>query len=338
MRGVYNAMTNYALGDGVLWQGAGWVSLTGNNHGNAPDQTPSQWAMFSQSGATGPAGVQGLSGSTGAQGATGPQGVAGPQGVQGPAGATGPQGPAGATGSAGPAGAIGINFRGAWQSGNYYAANDVTTYGGSTWIALASGSHQQPDASPQSWAVLAQAGGAGPTGAAGTAATLSIGTVTTLAPGAAATVTNTGTAQAAVLDFGIPQGAAGSGSTGASTSSGSFAAVYHAVDYTQKFFSINLATGSLGESASVLAWVPQGCTATRLDMNSLQSGTLTVTLRSGASLAAMADTTLKCTLTTAPGGCTATGSVAIPGGSFVDLRIDGSSSATAGVWTALTCQ
>jgi hypothetical protein len=43
-------------------------------------------------------------------------------------------------------------------------------------------------------------------GAAGQAATIRIGTVTTLAYNASATVVNSGTANAAVLDFGIPRG------------------------------------------------------------------------------------------------------------------------------------
>jgi hypothetical protein len=65
---------------------------------------------------------------------------------------------------------------------------------------------------------LASAGTPGP---AGTAATITIGTVTTLAAGEDATVTNSGTSSAAVLDFEIPQGAAGAGSgdvTGQSSS------------------------------------------------------------------------------------------------------------------------
>ena len=53
------------------------------------------------------------------------------------------------------------------------------------------------------------AGVTGPTGAAGAAATVTVGTVTTAQPGAQATVTNTGTPEAAVLDFSIPQGATG---------------------------------------------------------------------------------------------------------------------------------
>lgn len=51
-------------------------------------------------------------------------------------------------------------------------------------------------------------------GADGTAATISIGNVTTGAAGSSATVTNSGTNQAAVLDFAIPQGAAGTNGSG----------------------------------------------------------------------------------------------------------------------------
>ena len=50
----------------------------------------------------------------------------------------------------------------------------------------------------------------GPAGTAGTAASVQVGAVTTSAPGTQAAVTNSGTEQNAVLDFTIPQGAAGS--------------------------------------------------------------------------------------------------------------------------------
>jgi hypothetical protein len=49
----------------------------------------------------------------------------------------------------------------------------------------------------------------GSSGSPGTAATVGVGTVTGLAAGSAPTVTNTGTAQAAVLAFGLPAGAKG---------------------------------------------------------------------------------------------------------------------------------
>jgi len=49
----------------------------------------------------------------------------------------------------------------------------------------------------------------GPVGPDGEVASVEVGTTTTLAPGEDATVVNSGTAQAAILDFGIPQGATG---------------------------------------------------------------------------------------------------------------------------------
>ena len=49
-------------------------------------------------------------------------------------------------------------------------------------------------------------GPAGPAGADGTSATITVGSTTTLSPGVSATVTNSGTSLAAILDFGIPSG------------------------------------------------------------------------------------------------------------------------------------
>ena len=55
-------------------------------------------------------------------------------------------------------------------------------------------------------------GETGPQGPAGSAATIAVGTVTTGAAGSSASVTNSGTSSAAVLDFVIPRGQDGSGS------------------------------------------------------------------------------------------------------------------------------
>lgn len=56
---------------------------------------------------------------------------------------------------------------------------------------------------------LTHSGRVGPTGPVGPAGTITIGDTTTLAPGSDATVVNTGTPTAAVLDFGIPEGIQG---------------------------------------------------------------------------------------------------------------------------------
>jgi hypothetical protein len=414
--GNYNATVPYAAGAGVMWQGAGWVSLIAGNQGNTPSLSPTAWAMFAAAGATGatgpagPQGAPGVNGLNGATGATGPAGAAGLNGTNGtpglvwqgawsssgnyavndavsyggtsylsltasnmgqrpdlyPAswavlaaagaagaagatgatGATGPQGPAGATGVAGATGAtgatgaVGMNFRGVWSAAAGYAVNDSVTFGGATYLAVAAGNNQEPDLYPQVWTVLAAAGATGPAGVQGAAATVSVGTVTTLAPGAAATVNNSGTAQAAVLNFGIPQGAAGSGSSSGgttSTSSGSYAAMFHAVSYNTTYYAVNSPNASATESTgAVLAWVPQGCTATQLQVYSQQSGSITVTLRTGLP-GQLTNTALACSPAT-NGSCTVTGAVTVSPGEFMDLEISRASGTVAGVWTSLQCQ
>jgi Collagen triple helix repeat (20 copies) len=290
-------------------------------------------------GATGPVGPQGLagaSGATGAQGVAGPQGFQGVQGLPGPTGSAGAVGPAGSTG---PAGAAGMNFRGAWATGTGYAINDAVTFGGSTYLAQVANSSSQPNFYPQVWAVLAQAGGAGPTGsagaagpvgptgAAGVAATVAVGTVTTGAPGALAAVTNSGTANAAVLNFTIPQGTAG-------TESGiQFTSTYHGGSLDDLFYSVNASLSSATESAALLTWVPGGCTATKLSVYSQEATSVTVTLRTGLP-GNLSNTTLSCSVT--GGSCTATGSIPVAAGGFVDYGVIGGNG-TAPVWTALAC-
>jgi hypothetical protein len=479
-QGTYSSTVNYGLADGVLYGGAGYVSLVANNVGNTPDQSPGKWALFAAAGATGSTGLQGATGPTGAQGPQGVQGVMGPvgpigatgaqgpavanytgnyvatnnyalndavsyggatyislvkgnvgntpslsptqwavlaaQGIQGATGATGvagPAGPVGATGATGatgaqgapvsfrggwlvgqsyvvgdavsyggasyislvanvgrepdssptqwavlaqagtagvagvagaagpqgPAGAVGVSYKGAWTAGTGYVANDAVIFGGTTYLALATSLGSQPDLNPALWGVLAQAGGAGPTGPAGAAATVSVGSVTTAAAGTQATVTNSGTASAAVLNFTIPQGAAGANGTGGGGGGGTsgipFASMYHAVSFSFFYYSVNNTSSSATEVPAVLTWVPAGCTATRLVVYSQSSNTINVTLRQGLP-GGMADTALVCSVA-AGASCTATGSVAVAAGNFVDLNITGASSTAAGVWTALAC-
>jgi hypothetical protein len=320
--GAWSSATSYAVNDAVSFSGTSYLSLEANNLGQRPDLFPADWAVLAQAGAVGAAGAVGVTGATGATGAQGPAG------------------PVGATGATGVAGAVGMNFRGVWSAATGYAVNDAVTFAGSTYLALASGNNEEPDLFPQAWAVLAQAGAAGPAGAQGAAATVMVGSVTTLAAGAQATVTNSGTAGAAVLNFGIPQGAAGTGSgsgAGSGTSSGSFAAIFHTVSDATTFYSVNAPTASATEAGgAVLAWVPQGCTATQLNVFSQQSGAITVTLRVGTP-GAMTNSALACSPAT-NASCSETGSVAIAAGDFIDLQISAASGTTAGVWTSLQCQ
>jgi hypothetical protein len=241
-----------------------------------------------------------------------------------------------------------MNFKGAWVTGYGYAANDAVTYGNpaSTYIAQSGNTSQEPDNYPGVWTVIAQAGGAGPTGAQGAAATVSVGTVTTGAAGSAASVTNSGTSSAAILNFTIPQGATdatGSGGGGGGGISG--VAIYHSVqnNLNYPYYSVNTPNSSATEygltaaSYSALTWVPAGCTATALNVFSEQNNAITVTLRIGTAPASMADTTLVCSSVTTGSSCTATGSITVSAGNFVDLRISGADNSPAAVWISLTC-
>jgi hypothetical protein len=322
LTGAYSATHSYSIGDVVTYNGSSYASLLASNHGQAPDLSPANWMLLAAAGPAGPIG------------ATGPQGPAGAAGAPGSQGSTGSQGPAGPTGATG---APGMNFRGQWSPAVFYSVNDAVSFDGSTYLAQSAGSNQQPDQYAQVWTIIAQAGSQGPTGPAGSAATLSVGTVSTLPAGSSATVSNSGTAQNAVLNFGIPQGATGPAGSGGSgtTTSGSFAAMYHPTSFSYTYYALNSPNAATTESDAVLAWIPQACTATELDVKSNQSGAITVTLRLGASGTTMQDTALTCT--PSQGTCPALASVAIPAGSFVDLRIDHPSGTVAGVWTSLTC-
>lgn len=317
-QGSWASSANYALNDAVTYNGSSYLSRVAGNHGNAPDVSSSSWALLAQ------------------MGSAGAVGAAGPAGAQGANGAQGTQGPAGAQGATG---AAGINFRGAWVTGSGYATNDAVTYQGATYLAQMSNASVAPGSNASVWAVLAAAGSTGPTGASGTAATVAIGTVTTGAAGSAATVTNSGTASAATLNFTIPQGAAGTGGSGGGNGAGTsgipYAAMYHSVSYAATYYSVNNTNQSANETASVLTWVPQGCSATRLDVYSQQGATITVALRVGTP-GAMADSALTCSVAMGK-SCSATGSVAIAAGQFVDFGITHSDSNPVGVWAALSC-
>ena len=316
-QGAYSASQTYAAGDGVLYGGAGYVSLTGGNTGNAPDRSPSQWTQFAAGGA-------------------GPAGPTGPAGPQGPVGATGQVGPAGAAGAQGP---VGVRYRGTWASTSSYAANDAASFNGSSYLAQSANYSQQPNLYPSVWAILAAGGQgpAGPAGPTGPGATVSVGSVTTGAAGSPASVTNTGTTSNAVLNFTIPQGQPGAGgANGTSGTDVSAASVYHSVSNQFLFYSVTSGNFSGGtDTAQVLTWVPNGCTASRLMVFSQQAQTITVTLRLGHP-SMMSDTGLLCVvLPNSP--CTASGNVAVAAGDFIDLSVHGATGTPSPVWTALTC-
>jgi hypothetical protein len=111
--------------------------------------------------------------------------------------------------------------------------------------------------------------------------------------------------------------------------------MYHAVSFNFSYYSVNNTNSSSTEAATALTWVSGGCTATRLVVYSQQSNTIDVTLRQGLP-GSMTDTALPCSVVSG-GSCTATGSVAVAAGNFVDLSVTGASGTGASVWTALAC-
>jgi len=89
------------------------------------------------------------------------------------------------------------------------------------------------------------AGAKGDTGAAGAAASVSVGSTTTTSPGTSATVYNSGSTSAAVLNFGIPRGA--DGQTGPKGDTGNTGAKGDAATISVG----TVTTGTAGSSASI---------------------------------------------------------------------------------------
>jgi len=127
-------------------------------------------------------------------------------------------------------------------------------YNGTEWVVVA-GSRPGPT------------GATGATGPAGTAATIAIGTITTLNTGQNATVANSGTASAAVLNFGLPKGATGAdGAPGVPGTRGTKTFTAQSIPENAGLTNliegdnfINLNTGSYySYSSSTTTWVLQG--------------------------------------------------------------------------------
>jgi hypothetical protein len=171
-RNAFNASSSYAVNDVVTYNGSTYVAIAANQGPNnpTPDGNTAAWSLMAAVGATGPAGPSG--GPVGPQGPAGPAGPAGPQGATGAPGLPGPAGPAGAQGPAGPAGAngAGFNFRNAFNPSSTYAVDDVVTYSGSTYVAIAANqgpNNPTPAANPTAWSLMAAGGTGSFTGTAG---------------------------------------------------------------------------------------------------------------------------------------------------------------------------
>jgi hypothetical protein len=105
-------------------------------------------------------------------GPQGPQGPQGPAGPPGPAGAPGAAGASGAPGAQGPQGSPGqgFNFRGPFSASTAYAAYDVVTFNGSTYVAKTATNPGDPTPDTNAgWTLMAPQGAPGPMGATGPA-------------------------------------------------------------------------------------------------------------------------------------------------------------------------
>ena len=176
---------------GTVKTGAAGTSVTVSNSGTASAAVFDFVIPRGDKGDTGPQGLQGIQGATGA---TGPQGERGPQGLQGERGETGPRGATGPQGAKGDKG-------------------DAFTYADFTQEQLAGLKGPQGERGPQGLqgergerGLQGLQGIQGVKGDTGTPATVRIGTVKTGAAGTSVTVSNSGTASAAVFDFVIPRG------------------------------------------------------------------------------------------------------------------------------------
>jgi hypothetical protein len=126
----------------------------------------------------------------------------------------------------------------------------------------------------------------GTNGSNGTAATVTVGTTTTLAAGSQATVTNSGTTSAAVLNFGIPAGADGSGGTGTATRD---QGVPHADSYGWKamcYDPVGISTGTIIGTTAVgtRIWLAAGTLITNIIVSLATAGATLTAGQNGAAI------------------------------------------------------
>jgi hypothetical protein len=214
-KGVWDGGTGYVTGDAVSYQGSAYISTGDVNAGVVPGSS-SLWTLLASQGAVGPAGANGTNGTNGAAGAaatvqvgTVVTGAVGSSVVVQNVGSSSAAVlnftiPQGATGAAG---TPGLTYKGTWLTGTGYSKGDVVFVSGSSYVSQRDTNTAVPATSVANntgeWSLLALQGSPGP-------ATVSLGTVTS---GAVAAVTNSGTQNAAVLNFTLPKG--DTGSTGA---------------------------------------------------------------------------------------------------------------------------
>lgn len=231
------------VSDGVTFtpfvSNEGVISWT-NNGGL---ENPAPVSIKGPTGATGATGPKGPKGDKGDVGPTGPTGATGSRGPQGPQGVQGPQGLQGHRGAQGPKGDTGATPNitadaNVIQGDPTVPASCTVTKTGTAENPIFTFTFQNVKGDKGEKGDTGETGARGPQGPAGMG-TITIGTTTTGAAGTDAEVTNSGTAQDAILNFTIPQGAAGA--NGADGADGAAATI--AVG--------TVTTGAAGSSAAV---------------------------------------------------------------------------------------
>ncbi len=149
----------------------------------------------------------------GQKGEPGPAGT-GTQGIQGIQGPVGPAGPTGSKGEEGPLNSNAFEFKG--QVANVAALPATGNTTGDTWLTVDTnlmyswdGGNWVPLGGASAVTVKGEPGITGDKGEIGATATVAVGSTTTGSAGTVAAVSNSGTVNAATLDFTIPEGAKG---------------------------------------------------------------------------------------------------------------------------------
>ena len=147
--GAFDNTKSYSPYDLATYGGSTYIATAANQGGGTPDTNPTSWSLMALQGQQGPPGT------------TGPAGPAGPAGINGTNGTNGTNGLNGLNGQ-------GFNFTGAFDNTKAYSAYDVSTSGGSSYVATAPNQGGgSPATNTGAWKVMAQAGQQGPPGPAG---------------------------------------------------------------------------------------------------------------------------------------------------------------------------
>ncbi len=337
-RGTWSNATGYRANDTVFYGGNSYIARVANTTTNPATDVANSggtWALLAQQGAPGAATVTIGSVATGTTASvtnSGTQSAATlnfvlPQGPQGPAGLT---------------------WRSAWDSTVQYAANDAVSYGASSYIAIASSRGTAPvgnNFSSSAWALLAAQGATGstgatgptgPTGANGTTPVFTVRQTTTLAAGSSATVTIDNTNSAApALSFGIPQGAAGTGS-GVGTGGATFTTLHTVAANSDNFYGVNSTAASSAAGVTIYTLMPASCSVSSIHSYNTSGTPAVITLWSSTSTSGFASV-LSCT-TAATGASSCTAQAADVGGKLVYFDIRSQASSVGYVYTTIACQ